>query len=149
MAETQVKLRVLKAVCNVCKKPVTLDIGEMTLKQARESLQNAIGFNCSAGNHVEVGRMYDFLDVDWMSLQAKVDDVPSDVDFGLGLVKKHGVDNVFYLGGEDTGKAVGVKCLREVNDLDHMGFGEFASTGYWYSRHDAPSGYRFYVRAAR
>ena len=142
-------IRVVKAVCTKCKNDVTVDIGEMTIEEAKISVTKGM-YSCSVGRHIELGPMSDYLKFDWSSLEAKVDDAPTDIEYGKELVGSHGQENVFYLGSEETGKAVGVPSLHTLNDLDHIGFGEFRSEGFLYSRHDSPlGGMRFYVRIRR
>jgi hypothetical protein len=121
----------------------------MTLKQAQVAVTKGM-YSCIPGRHVELGPMSDYLTIDWMSLDEKADERPTDEQYGKDLVVKYGVENVFYLGGDETGKAVGVKCLQGINDLAHIGYGEFKDDKFNYSRHDAPmNGCRFYVRFPR
>jgi hypothetical protein len=120
----------------------------MTLKQAQVAVTKGM-YSCIPGRHVELGPMSDYLTIDWMSLDEKVDDRPSDEEYGKALVVKHGVENVFSLCGDELTEKVGVKSLRTINDLNHLGQGEFADEKFYYSRHDAPGGNRFYVRSPR
>lgn len=147
MSETKT-MRIVKAVCRKCGNDVELNIGEMTLKEAEAATKKTI-YNCIPGRHVELGPMADYLTIDWMSLGEKVDERPTDEQYGKDLVAKHGVENVFALGGEEIQKAVGVKSLHSVNDLTHIGQGEFADEEFFYSRYDAPHGSRFYVKSPR
>jgi hypothetical protein len=141
-------MRIVKAVCRKCGNDVELNIGELSLKEAEAATKKGM-YNCVVGRHTELSPMSDYLTIDWMSLGEKVDDRPSDEDYGKALVAKHGVENVFSMCGDELTEKVGVKSLRTINDLNHLGQGEFADEANFYSRHDAPGGARFYVRMKR
>jgi hypothetical protein len=141
-------MRIVKAVCKKCGCDVELNIGELTIKEAKVAVTIGM-YTCIPGRHVELGPMSDYLKFDWESLSTQEDDRPTDEEYGKDLVARHGVENVFSMCGDELTEKVGVKSLRTINDLHHLGQGEFANEAYFFSRHDAPAGARFYVRMKR
>ena len=129
------KVRGLKAVCKKCGLTVKLDTGNLTKEDALERLAARQGFNCSAGMHVEIGRMIDYLEI----LSEDIEDLgdsKSDDEFYKELVDVCGTDNVFTTQQLPLG-------------LEHCGSGYFKDAQYNYDREDSPCGGRFYIRRKR
>ncbi len=139
--------RYLKAHCNKCGEDFKFDIDEKTLEQAKETIEAQRTFTCP-GRHVEISGPLEYVTVDWTNVIV-ADPPMTDEEYGRSLVKEFGKERLFYLGGEETGKKLGLESLHSVKDLRHIGYGEFQNDASIFARHDAPSGYRFYVALPR
>ncbi len=50
--------QMVKVTCQKCNQTFTLNIGENTLDEVIETLKQAKGFQCTAGNHLELGSQW-------------------------------------------------------------------------------------------
>ena len=70
-------------------------------------------------------------------------DVPSDKEHVEALLAQ---GRKIYDGGQNTVPELAVPSIHSVQDLEHMGFGNFRNTAHVFLRCDSPRGSRFYVR---
>ncbi len=142
-------MKYVKAICKKCGEDLKLEIPKgATVEQFRDLLANRQSFECP-GRHQELSGPLNYWTVDWSAVYDGVDP-QSPKEYGRELIKKHGKENVFYLGDKKRIPRLGIKPLQSVPDLNHLGFGEFGNDAADYIRYDAPDGsIRFYVRVAK
>ena len=140
-------MRSVQAKCRVCRSSVLVEVGDLSREAVLERLKKGT-FSCTSGQHEEVDPPLNYLVIDWESL-ADREAVPNDVAWGEKFIAEHGRDNLFYLGDDVTGQALGIPPLHTLRDLVHAGFGDFKSAEAYFVRHDSPRGFRIYVRTPR
>lgn len=135
--------------CKKCGGRFKLDIGEHTREKVEEALAKRDTWTCP-GQHVELSGPMNYITIDWSSIE--IGEAPqTPEEYGLGVIKRHGKENVLMMGDKALAEKLGIPIFQDVvKDADHMGMGEFRDAKYWYSRYDAPTdGVRFYVKSPR
>lgn len=140
-------MKVVTATCKTCGTSFRIDVGDLSMEEVANRLdQRSGGFECP-GQHVELDAPSRHWTLDWSTLHDAEEPI-SNEDYGRQLISEYGKENVFYVGEPELGEKLGIPILQSIQGLSHKGFGEFADDKHWYSRRDSPQGCRFYVRTS-
>lgn len=131
--------------------PFVIDLGDekISSEEARAIIvKSQMTFSCSGGGvypHTEINPLHKNVDFgEFEVFEFDNSEVLTDHDFYRQLKEQHGQENLFVI---STIEGLDIPTLPR--NLTHLGFGDFGNEEYVYSRHDAPSGRRIYVRSRR
>lgn len=137
-------MRYITGTCRTCTSIIRVPV-DRPAEELRAAIAERQGYECP-GQHVELGRLLDGYDWNWVPVEA--DEPPTDAAYGHELLTKY-PGRLYYLGSQELGTELGIPSLHDLKDLEHVGFGDFANHEWYFLRQDSPRGARFYVQLPR
>lgn len=145
---------VIQTTCQECGVAIRLDFGSLSREEAEQVAERMDNTprECP-GFHTELGG--------WKRLWNLDDAIHRAYDLGQGeepkpvisdrehveILLREGTDVID--GGLNTVPELSLPSLHDFKDLEHVGFGNFASSTHLFLRCDSPRGTRFYSRELR
>lgn len=143
--ETKSQSRCLKGICKKCNATIYIEIGDLTVEQAKERLARIRSFECP-GRHVELSSVLENYLWRPEPVMREMPTPESDKDF-LEKLKTQNPHRRIFLMGEPIED---VPSLQSIPGLRHVGYGEFQNDTHRYVRYDSPTrSRRFYIEEPR
>jgi len=145
---------VIKTTCKKCGVTINLDFGDMTREEAVKMCEEldrtpreCPGMHCELGNWRYYWSLDDAIHRAYDLGEGESElNVPSDREHVEALLAE---GREIYDGGQNNLPELGLPSIHSVQDLEHMGFGNFRNATHVFLRCDSPHGTRFYEKSPR
>ena len=143
----------IKTTCNKCGAEFHLDLGDMSKEMAEKAFRKLDNTSRQCpGFHVELNGWYQLWNLEdalhraYDLGEAEEFQVPTDEEHVRELLAQ---GKTIVDGGSNRVPELNLPSIHDEPNLEHLGFGSFATDTHSFVRCDSPSGTRYYERVER